>query len=240
MAREVTMRLRQIAVVASKLEPVVEELTSAFALRVAYRDPGISVFGLENAVIPVGDAFLEVVSPVRDDTTAGRYLQSRGGDAGYMAIFQVPDLAAARGRAERLGIRVVWEGSAPGISGAHLHPKDIGGAIVSVDQADPPDGWPWAGPDWADHVNTEVVSGIVAVDVATPEPARLADRWSQLLAAMAVESTDGGWGIGLDQGLVRFCARDEEEGIIAVDLLAADRSRTGEARRIAGVDFRLV
>ena len=36
-------------------------------------------FGLTNAVFTVGDTFVEVVAPAQPDTTAGRYLERRGG-----------------------------------------------------------------------------------------------------------------------------------------------------------------
>ena len=49
------MRLRQIALVARELEPVVADLCAVFDLEVAYRDPGVAEFGLQNAVMPVGE-----------------------------------------------------------------------------------------------------------------------------------------------------------------------------------------
>jgi hypothetical protein len=65
--------------------------------------------------MPIGDTFIEVVAPVEEGTTAGRLLDKRGGDGGYMAIFQVDDIAAARANAERLGVRVVarFDGDPP-------------------------------------------------------------------------------------------------------------------------------
>lgn len=71
--------------------------------------------------------FVEVVSPVRPDTTAGRYLARRGSDSGYMAIFQMPSLEEARRRVTDLGVRVVWKIDLDDIAGTHLHPKDIPG-----------------------------------------------------------------------------------------------------------------
>ena len=185
------MRIRQLALVAHDLEPVEKDLCESFGLEVCYRDPGVGVFGLHNGLMAVGDAFIEVVSPVKEDTTAGRYLERRGGDGGYMVIFQVPDLGSARERIDRLGIRVVWEGSVPGISGMHLHPKDVPGAIVSFDQADPPDDWPWAGPNWRDHARTDVVGGIAAAEIQSDNPSALARRWSEVLDVPATEGTEG-------------------------------------------------
>ena len=49
-------------------DPIVQELSNLFEFEVAFNDPGVSHFGLENAVIPIGTDFLEVVSPVEDNT----------------------------------------------------------------------------------------------------------------------------------------------------------------------------
>ena len=92
------MRLRQVALAARDLEPALLALQRVLGLGEPFRDPGVAEFGLENGVLPIGDAFLEVVSPAQPDTTAGRWIERRGGDAGYMAIFQTDDLAAARAR----------------------------------------------------------------------------------------------------------------------------------------------
>ena len=81
------MRLRQVALVAKDLEPVRKALEDVFGLKVAYRDPGVGVYGLVNVVMPFGGDFIEIVQPVAADASAGRYLARRGGDAGYMLIF---------------------------------------------------------------------------------------------------------------------------------------------------------
>ncbi|TFG92391.1 MAG: hypothetical protein E4H11_09500, partial [Myxococcales bacterium] len=94
------VRLRQVAFVARELEPVVEALCDVLDVEVAYRDPGVGVFGLHNALMPLGDSFLEVVSPERLGTTAGRLLERRGGDGGYMVIVQSQARKADRARVE--------------------------------------------------------------------------------------------------------------------------------------------
>src|SRR5436309_8781228 len=103
------LRLRQIALVAERIEPVVEDLRAVFGIEVAHRDPAVAQFGLENAVFPVGNQFLEVVAPVKDATAAGRYLERRGGDGGYMVILQCDDHGPRKRRVEELGIRKVIE-----------------------------------------------------------------------------------------------------------------------------------
>lgn len=236
------MRLRQLVIAARELEPVVDQLCGFLGLEVCYRDPGVGAFGLHNALLAVGDQFLEVVSPVRDGTTAGRFLDRKGGDAGYMVIFQVPSLDSARSRVESAGVRVVWEGSVPGISGMHLHPSDVGGAIVSLDQADPPDAWPWAGGEWAGHVRTDVVSGFASAHMQADNPSAMAAKWASVLGIDPVSDASGSPAIGLDDAVVRFHGPEDDrgDGLTGIDLTASDRSRAGETAYIGGVTFRLL
>lgn len=127
------MRLRQIALAARDLASTLDTLTDVLGIEVAFHDPGVKVFGLENGVMPIGETFLEVVAPVRPNATAARWIERRGGDSGYMVIFQVDDFAPHRARLAELGVRVVWEGQQAGAATLHLHPRDVGGAIVSLD-----------------------------------------------------------------------------------------------------------
>jgi hypothetical protein len=114
-------RLSQVALVARDCDQVAGELRRAFGWLPPFHDPGVGRFGLTNAVFAVGDTFVEVVAPAQPDTAAGRYLERRGGDGGYMAIFQVPDLSAARGWAAVLGI-----------SAADGRPGPVADAVVEL------------------------------------------------------------------------------------------------------------
>ncbi|MDQ1394970.1 MAG: hypothetical protein QOG64_229 [Acidimicrobiaceae bacterium] len=202
------MRLRQVALVAQELEPVVEDLSRELGVGVTYRDPGVGEFGLHNALLTLGDTFLEVVSPTKAGTTAGRYLERRGGDGGYMVILQCDDLDADRTRVADLGIRVVWSVDLPDMRGTHLHPADVGGAILSLDWADPPAAWRWAGPDWQPNDAGE----ITAVDIQSDDPDKLAARWSEVLDRPVAPSDGGGVAIALDRGTIRFVAATDGRG----------------------------
>jgi catechol 2,3-dioxygenase-like lactoylglutathione lyase family enzyme len=191
------MRLRQIALVAEDLERARADITAVLGLGGAFADPGVGHFGLVNAVWPVGDTFLEVVSPEKDGTTAGRLLEKRGGDGGYMAIFQVPDLAAARARLPGLGVRVVWTADLPDIAGTHLHPKDVPGAIVSLDWAEPAGSWRWAGPAWTGQAPEHAPGGgVTGVTIEVADPAAAAARWAAVLGIPA----GGAAGPGAEDG----------------------------------------
>jgi hypothetical protein len=174
-----------VALVAHDCEKTATALQETFGWPDPFHDPGVGEFGLINAVFPVGDTFLEVVSPVRPDTTAGRYLARRGSDSGYMAIFQMPSLNEARRRVDDLGVRVVWKVDLDDIAGTHLHPKDTPGAIVSLDWASPVESWRWAGPAWTGAAPDHPVGGISGITVEVEEPAVAAERWAGVLGVDA-------------------------------------------------------
>ena len=229
------MRIRQIALVAADLDATLADLCSVFAIDVAFHDPGVGVFGLRNGVLPVGEHFLEVVSPKQEGTSAGRYLERRGGDSGYMVIFQTRDLVARRRHFEKHGVRIAWEVALDDIATAHLHPRDTGGAIVSIDEARPWESWRWAGPTWREHIRTERVTGIAGVEVQSQDPRGLARRWSEIFELPVME--DGTLRLPEDGTSITFCeARDGRgEGIRSIMLRASDAAAVREAARARGL-----
>ena len=181
------MRLRQVALAARDLDAAKARL-EGLGLRDPFRDPAVKEFGLDNAVYPVGDTFLEVVAPIAEGTTAGRYLDRRGDDlVGYMVLVQVDDLAATRQRADELGIRSVWSIDLDDIAATHLHPKDLG-AITSVDQPVDPASWRWGGPGWQDRA---VPGGVRSVTVGGADPQRWMDLLDRPLEDGAIHLDDG-------------------------------------------------
>ena len=67
------VRLRQICLVASHLEPVIADIAGIMGLNVCYRDGNVAKYGLENALLPVDTILLEVVAPFQPGTAAGRF-----------------------------------------------------------------------------------------------------------------------------------------------------------------------
>jgi hypothetical protein len=226
------MRLRQVALVARELERSVEELCHVLGIDVAYNDPNMVVFGLVNAVMPVGDTFLEVVSPAQEGTTAGRYLERRGGDGGYMLVFQTRDLGRERERIEKLGVRVVWEADIGRAKVIHLHPRDIGSSLVSFDQMSEWDAWEWAGPDWHSKVRRDSTTGIVAAELQSEDPERCAARWSEVLGIPR-----HGFEIPLDGGMLRFVevADGRGEGLGGIDVGATNAPQVLRCARDRGL-----
>lgn len=238
-------RLRQVALVARDLGDASRSIAESLNAGEPYADPGIIDFGLANAVFALGDTFLEVVSPVQEHTTAGRLLDKRG-DGGYMAIFQFADrgaLDAARRRVGDLGIRVVWQADLADIAGTHLHPKDVPGAIVSLDAAEPPDTWHWAGPRWTGSAPRAVPSGgIAGITVVAGDPDGCRRRWAEVLGiALAENDGPSSSALELAGGQWIHFTDGTDEGIteVAVAMPAALRGGRSTAD-ICGVSFDLL
>jgi Glyoxalase-like domain len=218
------VRLRQIALVAQDLAAAQADAAAVLGVDYAYDDPGVGKYGLRNAVFPIGDTFLEIVSPKTSGTTAGRLLEKRGGDGGYMVILQVDDLAQARARVQDARARIVdhRDGDA---AFTHIHPKDIGGAILSLDFMKPKERWEWGGPVWQSHVRTDISLKVAGAELQAENPARMAARWALVLGRRAAQ--DGSlWRIQLDDGEIRFIGINDGrgEGLSAFDIVVRNSS----------------
>jgi len=184
------LRIRQIVFAIRDLAAGRARLAALLGLDPPFRDPGVRVFGIDNAVYVLGDQFVELISPIEDGTAAGRALDRRG-DGGYMLLLQTDDFESARARMARLGVRTVWSAEVDDIRAMHLHPKDLGGAIVSVDQPWPAAAWRWGGPDWRPQAGRAATQRVVGVTIAAHDPRAMAARWAEVLGLAAPHEAEG-------------------------------------------------
>jgi hypothetical protein len=218
-------RLRQAVIAARDLDAVASQLRTKLGLAEPYSDPAVEPFGLRNVVFALQDTFLEVVSPIRPDASAARLLERRGGDTGYMLMFQVDDLAAARARVRAAGVREVLDVSVDGMAEVHLHPADMRGAIVSLSRPQPTGSWRWGGPGWHGRSAPRRVTGAT---LTVSQPVAVVDRWQTVL------------GCELGQIGIHVGADDFERGLTEIILAADDPDRVSgreEPLVIGGVRF---
>ena len=64
------------------------------------------------------------------------------------------------------------------IAEVHLHPADIGGAIVSLSEPRPPGSWRWAGPEWERRSAPLSVAGAT---LAVSDVRAVAARWQEVI-----------------------------------------------------------
>lgn len=232
-------RLRQICLVAESLDDVIPEITEVLALEEGYIDEGVSRWGLENRVIPLGYDFLEVVAPCRAGTAAGRYLERRKGPGGYMVILQTDDGLRHRKRITDMGIRTVFTADRePDIWITQYHPSDCGGILLEIDAVNPAQdyeadlcSWPPAGADWQRQVKREVTEGFSAIEIQDDNPMEMAQLWSDLLD-MPVFNRQGVPQIKLLNSAVRFVETHDDRGT-GLSLLELRMNNRGKALEMA-------
>ena len=230
------MRIRQIVFAAQHLADSRALLARLLPVAAPFRDPGVAEFGIDNAVFALGDQFIEVISPTRPDSACSRHL-ARLGDSGYMLILQTDDLAQDQTRFQQLGVRSIWQADFDDIRAMHLHPKDVGAAIVSVDQPLPPQSWRWGGPDWlasAPALPAQPATqrpGVRGITVRAQQPEAMARRWAQVFDRPAPQPLSqpqaAGWRVALDDGFADFInppadAPAMPDGITGFTLALAD------------------
>lgn len=226
-----SIHLRQIALVAANLAPAVDDLSAVFGIEPCFVDPLVGQWGLENTLLPVDRKFLEIVAPIKDGTAAGRYIERRSGDGGYMVICQTESRESQLGYRERAaseGVRVAYEGEHDGFSIMQLHPRDLQAAFFEIDwdvDSDFEGRWgPAGGKDWVKHIRTERVQDITGVELQCVDPAAVAEKWAKV-GDLPLD-TDGGLPVvSLNNASLRFVESSDGRGpgLGGVDLVVNDR-----------------
>lgn len=232
------MRLRQLVFVSKERDRLAKEICDVFDLKEAYNDPGLISFGLENVLIPLNDTFFEIVMPVQENTTAERFFEKIGGEGGYMIIVDVKNFEQENERVENSEIKIVWNGNRQeeGIHARtiHLHPKQVGGAILSLDKMIPEEEWLWAGTNWKEHINKSLVDCISGVILQSSDPNKLCSQWE--LALGKKRDSSSALNISLDQSNISFIKdlSSEEDKIYAFVIKTLDREAVIENAKLKG------
>ena len=232
------MRLRQLVIVAEERDSIANQICDVFDLKVAFHDDGLIHFGLINSLIPLGDTFIEIVTPVKENTTAERFLKRRGGNGGYMVIVDCDDVAKEKERVtnENIGIVYEVERSEGHVTGKtiHLHPKHIGGAIVSIDKMEPESAWLWAGLDWEKCVskndNAERLCGVV---MQSDDKSALCRKWEKAFGVKADDDLQ----INFSDSRIKFVDDLDQrgEGINAFELSVKNKEIVYEKAKELGL-----
>lgn len=238
-------RLRQICLVTRDLERAIDDIQAIFGVKLAYRDPMVARYGLENAIFPFGLAFIEIVAPTGPDTAAERFLARSGGVGGYMAIFNCSDWERRGQRAEAMGAPIVQRFDMADFKGVQLHPRACRAAMIEFDHTpgehDLRGPYHSAGPDWQTAVATDVTQGLKAIVIESPNPHELGAHWSRLIERPFVDEGEGGL-IAVDLCDIRFAPAGasgrEILGAVVVDTDQPERIRDEARRRGYEVDAR--
>jgi hypothetical protein len=193
-----------------------------------FDDPLLAAMHLADFTAPIGpDTYIEVLAPLTPDHSVARWLRRTGGSAGWVLSTQVPSLAGVKERAAAHGVRIAVETRALGHDIVQLHPLDVGGVLLELDEFLPRTGWFWdnvAAAQQAQARRSAKVDNIVAVDIAIDDPAAMAATWAAIIGIEPPAPAGDGAQIAFSDRAIRFRPADGgRTGMVAVDMHATDR-----------------
>ena len=92
--------------------------------------------GVEEALLKVADSYMQLLTPIRDDSPVAKYLASKGEGLHHIG-YRVDDCAVALQSVKDAGGRVIDEAPRPGSRGttvAFVHPKTSFGTLIELVQ----------------------------------------------------------------------------------------------------------
>lgn len=197
--------------------------------------------------IMVGTTMIEVVEPVWPHHYLRDVLAEEGPNS-HKIVLQTNDMSHLRATAVERGLRLNKDGDFRGQRWIEFGVEHFGTRWETY-QYDLPNGW-WGG--GKAHEPSTVASDITGLDVAIADPAAMTREVSEIFEAPAdlennrVTFTDPAGLLPEATGplvdkTVSFVPSDGGRlGVVAIDLVATDRSRVGEVVPLQGVNWRFV
>jgi methylmalonyl-CoA/ethylmalonyl-CoA epimerase len=134
---EATMltEIDHIAIAVNDLDTAIEYYRKAYGVEVEHREV-VERDGVEEALLKVADSYVQLLTPVRDDSTVAKFLERKGEGLHHVG-YRVVDCAAALERVKAEGGQVIDEAPRPGSRGttvAFVHPKTAFGTLIELVQ----------------------------------------------------------------------------------------------------------
>ena len=92
--------------------------------------------GVREAMMRVGDSYIQLLEPLGPDTTIGKFLDKNGPGIQQMA-YRTTDLEALSAHLRAEGLRLLYDEPKTGTAGSKVnfvHPKSAGGILVELVQ----------------------------------------------------------------------------------------------------------
>jgi methylmalonyl-CoA epimerase len=128
--------LDHVGIAVADLEAAIAFYESAFGARVVHRER-VEHDGVEEALIAVGESYIQLLTPTRPGSPVARFLERRGEGLHHVG-YRVEDCAAALAEAVAGGAEAIDAAPRPGSRGtivAFLHPRSAVGTLVELVQA---------------------------------------------------------------------------------------------------------
>ncbi|MFV3076607.1 VOC family protein [Niveispirillum fermenti] len=227
--------IRHYVLASPDIDAVSARIQSFLKIAPGHRHDMGEILGFRNEMMMIGPTMFELVQPVKPDHRLHRWFAEKGGEGGYMIVFQTFDAEAFRERAAAEKLRLTRDMLFRGQDMIQFDPKRFG-TYLETYRYSLPNGW-WGDPVGRDYARSGVASDIVAADVAVDAapPAEIAAQVGRVF-----QSPVEGSQVHFQGKRVRFVPAAGRTGLAALDFQAIDRSAAGTTARICNLDFRLV
>jgi methylmalonyl-CoA epimerase len=124
-----------VAIAVNDLEAAIDYYRDTYGCDVDHREV-VEKDGVEEALLKVAESYIQLLTPVRDDSPVAKYLASKGEGLHHIG-YRVADCAEALESVKRNGHRVIDETPRPGSRGttvAFVHPKTAFGTLIELVQ----------------------------------------------------------------------------------------------------------
>jgi methylmalonyl-CoA/ethylmalonyl-CoA epimerase len=128
-------KIDHVALAVSDIDAAITRCHEIWGLEVEHRER-VEDQGIEEAMLRVGESYLQLLAPTGPETTVGRFLDRRGEGLHHIA-YEVDDLEAALKELKAKGIALIDEAPRKGGRGdmiAFVHPRDNHGLLVELIQ----------------------------------------------------------------------------------------------------------
>ena len=127
------LNLDHVAIAVKDLDAAIAGYRDRYRVEPLYREV-VESQGVEEAMIPVGGSFIQLLQPLSEDTPVGRFLTKKGEGIHHIA-FAVASIEAALEHLSEQGARLIDDAPRLGGRGARIafvHPGDIGGTLIEL------------------------------------------------------------------------------------------------------------
>ena len=122
-----------VAIAVHDLDAAIAYYAETFGATVDHRER-VESDGVEEALLKVADSYIQLLTPVREDSPVAVYLAKKGEGLHHVG-YRVADCAAALQSVKDHGGRVIDEAPRPGSRGttvAFIHPKGALGTLIEL------------------------------------------------------------------------------------------------------------
>jgi methylmalonyl-CoA/ethylmalonyl-CoA epimerase len=122
-----------IAIAVNDLEAAIDYYRAAYGVEVEHREV-VERDGVEEALLKVADSYVQLMTPIRDDSPVAKYLEKRGEGLHHVG-YRVVNCAEALEQVRAEGGKLIDEVPRPGSRGttvAFVHPKGAFGTLIEL------------------------------------------------------------------------------------------------------------